>query len=65
MCCYVCSGKDDASKKTTEAINNPEVSAKLQGGGYVAIRIESDSTAHQQFAQICILSLHNMINLHV
>nr|CAD7438660.1 unnamed protein product [Timema bartmani] len=48
------SGSDEASKDTATAINNLEVSAKLESDDFVAIKLDSGSEAYRQFAQIFV-----------
>ncbi|XP_011872111.1 PREDICTED: UBX domain-containing protein 4 isoform X3 [Vollenhovia emeryi] len=45
-------GKDDASVQLARAIDAPEVSSRLEGEHFVAIRLESGSEAYRFFAQI-------------
>lgn len=48
-------GKDETSTEFAAAVNNSEVSSRLEQDDFVAIRLESDSEAYTFFAQICIL----------
>nr|CAD7265642.1 unnamed protein product [Timema shepardi] len=45
-------GSDEASKDTATAINNLEVSSKLESDDFIAIKLDSGSEAYRQFAQI-------------
>lgn len=49
------SGTDDLSQKLTSIINEDAVRKTLESTSFVAIKIQSDSEAYVQFAQICIL----------
>nr|CAD7201856.1 unnamed protein product [Timema douglasi] len=46
------SRSDEASKDTATAINNLEVSSKLESDDFIAIKLDSGSEAYRQFAQI-------------
>lgn len=48
-------GTDDLSQKLTSIINEDSVKRELESNAFVAIKIQSDSEAYVQFAQICIL----------
>ncbi|KAF5306551.1 hypothetical protein FQA39_LY08873 [Lamprigera yunnana] len=45
-------GKDDKSKEITALIDNKDISSILEQQYFVAIKIEGNSIAHQQFSQI-------------
>lgn len=45
-------GKDEASQSLANAINDPEVSSKLEGDNFVAIHFESGTPTFNQFSQI-------------
>nr|CAD7397338.1 unnamed protein product [Timema cristinae] len=49
---YSTKGSDEASKDTATAINNLEVSSKLESDDFIAIKLDSGSEAYRQFAQI-------------
>lgn len=49
------SGTDEASQKVTSLINEDVIRKTLESTSFVAIKIQSDSEAYVQFAQICIL----------
>lgn len=46
-------GADEASQAFTALINDDRIHGKLQGDKFVAIKVESESEAYTQFAQIC------------
>lgn len=46
-------GTDELSTSFTSLINDDRVRAKLESDDFVAIKVESDSEAYKQFAQIC------------
>ncbi len=48
-------GTDELSQKLTSIINEDAVRKTLESTAFVAIKIQSDSEAYVQFAQICIL----------
>ncbi|KAF6204316.1 hypothetical protein GE061_002657 [Apolygus lucorum] len=45
-------GTDETSKTTTEVLDRPTVSAKLNGPEFVCIKLPKDSEGHKQFAEI-------------
>ncbi|XP_060536216.1 UBX domain-containing protein 4-like isoform X2 [Cylas formicarius] len=45
-------GNDEKSQKITQIINDVNVSAKLSSDNFVAIKLEANSVAHQQFSEI-------------
>jgi hypothetical protein len=52
---FLFEGKDDLSKSIAATIDNTAISSKLESEDFVVIRLNSESEAYRQFAQICIL----------
>lgn len=56
---YAISGSDELSTAFSDMVNNDVIRNKLESDDFVAIKVQSDSEAYIQFAQICKVSAHH------
>lgn len=57
-------GNDESSIAFTAMINTDTIRKELESEDFVAIKVQSDSEAYMQFAQICKVSMKLISNLY-